>query len=123
MKALGKHPRIDGLVQISDGRRRARPGFVLVDRDDIREVSRGANFPECLKGQLSERVGKQSVAALSLGNRSGTRLRSPFSQWPSARISRVTHSTWASFPARLSTQPAEMAQGNRRRSRTDDVVS
>jgi hypothetical protein len=26
MKALGKHPRIDGLVQISDGRRNAFEG-------------------------------------------------------------------------------------------------
>jgi hypothetical protein len=40
----------------------------LVKGDDTREVSRGVNFPERLKSQLCERVGRNWSLRFSLGN-------------------------------------------------------
>ena len=71
-ESSGKHRWCtQSFVQISDGRRNAFGGEIdLASRSwkgtIIREVNRGVNFPRrLLMSQLSERVGPESVAALS----------------------------------------------------------
>ncbi len=75
-------------VQISDSRRNAfegeiDPGLALVERDDIREGSRGVNFPERLKSQLMS-------ASAGIGRRAFARGKSlaPLSTPPAEMVSR-----------------------------------